>query len=194
MALLYNTSTRVTLASRGNSASKKIQVLEVLSLQDSLHHSTLRVLGDVIAKILPYVRFPMDAPTQTKFQQPSIFFFQEIDPVNCRAHGNDLYGYGGWVQKYGTLSPLKYIYSNPCRFPISSLGLPNIPSQEGWEGALAKYTANGWTSTRQILESYNHFFLIKYFITKAIYSFLHSLLVYYTNPWSALLLEHTSLL
>ncbi len=33
--------------------------------------------------------------------------------------------------KYGTLSPLRYIHSNPFRFPISSLGLPNIPSQEG---------------------------------------------------------------
>jgi hypothetical protein len=34
-------------------------------------------------------------------------------------------------KKYGTLSPLRYIYSNPFRFLISSLGLPNIPSQEG---------------------------------------------------------------
>ncbi len=65
------------------------------------------------------------------------------------------------------------MYSNPFRFPISSLGSPNIPSQEGWEGALAKYTANAWTSTRQILKLYNHFFSIIYFVTKAIYSFLH---------------------
>ncbi len=34
-------------------------------------------------------------------------------------------------KKYGTLSPLRYIYSNLFRFSISSLGLPNIPSQEG---------------------------------------------------------------
>jgi hypothetical protein len=33
-------------------------------------------------------------------------------------------------KKYGTLSPLRYIYSNPFRFPISSLGLPNFPSQK----------------------------------------------------------------
>jgi hypothetical protein len=33
-------------------------------------------------------------------------------------------------KKYGTLRLLRYIYSNPFRFPISSLGLPNIPSQE----------------------------------------------------------------
>ncbi len=33
--------------------------------------------------------------------------------------------------KYGTLSSLRYIHSNPFRFPISSLGSPEIPSQEG---------------------------------------------------------------
>ncbi len=33
-------------------------------------------------------------------------------------------------QKYGTLRSLRYIYSNPFRFPISSLGLPNFPSQK----------------------------------------------------------------
>jgi hypothetical protein len=33
--------------------------------------------------------------------------------------------------KYCILSPLRYIHSNPFRFPISSLGSPNIPSQEG---------------------------------------------------------------
>jgi hypothetical protein len=33
-------------------------------------------------------------------------------------------------KKYGTLRLLRYIYLNPFRFLISSLGLPNIPSQE----------------------------------------------------------------
>jgi hypothetical protein len=33
--------------------------------------------------------------------------------------------------KYETLSPLRYIHLNPFTFLISSLGLPNIPSQEG---------------------------------------------------------------
>jgi hypothetical protein len=33
-------------------------------------------------------------------------------------------------KKYGTLRLLRYIYSNPFRFLISSLGLPNIPSQK----------------------------------------------------------------
>ena len=33
-------------------------------------------------------------------------------------------------KKYCTFILLRYIYSNPFRFPISSLGLPNIPSQE----------------------------------------------------------------
>jgi hypothetical protein len=28
--------------------------------------------------------------------------------------------------KYGTLSPLRYIHSNPFRFQISSLGLPTF--------------------------------------------------------------------
>jgi hypothetical protein len=34
-------------------------------------------------------------------------------------------------KKYGTLRLLRYTYLNPFRFPISSLGLPNIPSQNG---------------------------------------------------------------
>jgi hypothetical protein len=33
-------------------------------------------------------------------------------------------------KKYGTLRLLRYIYLNPFRFPISYLGLPNIPSQK----------------------------------------------------------------
>jgi hypothetical protein len=33
-------------------------------------------------------------------------------------------------KKYGILRSLRYIYSNPFRFPISSLGLPNFPSQK----------------------------------------------------------------
>jgi hypothetical protein len=41
-------------------------------------------------------------------------------------------------KKHGTLRSLRYIYSNPVRFPISSLGLLNFPSQKSWEGALAK--------------------------------------------------------
>ncbi len=70
-------------------------------------------------------------------------------------------------KKYGSLRSLRYIYSHPFKFPISSLGLPNIPSYEGWEGALAKYPAGIWTLTRQILESYltivNLFFTLKPF-------------------------------
>jgi hypothetical protein len=31
---------------------------------------------------------------------------------------------------YGTLRSLRYIYSNPFRFLISSLGLPKFPSQK----------------------------------------------------------------
>jgi hypothetical protein len=45
-------------------------------------------------------------------------------------------------KKYGTLSPLRYIYSKPFRFPISSLGSPNVPSEKSLEGALAKYTTD----------------------------------------------------
>ncbi len=44
MALSYDTSIGVTLAPRENSASKKLQGLVVLTLRDSLRHSTLRVL------------------------------------------------------------------------------------------------------------------------------------------------------
>jgi hypothetical protein len=43
-------------------------------------------------------------------------------------------------KKYGTLRLLRYMYSNPLRFPISSLGLPNFPSQKSCKGVLAKYT------------------------------------------------------
>jgi hypothetical protein len=52
--------------------------------------------------------------------------------LSCRAHGNNFYGYGGQLQTvwYLKITKLRYIYSNPFRFPISSLGLPNIPSQE----------------------------------------------------------------
>jgi hypothetical protein len=45
-------------------------------------------------------------------------------------------------KKYVTLRLLRYIYSNPFRFLISSLGSPNFPSQKSWKGALVKYTAN----------------------------------------------------
>ena len=34
-------------------------------------------------------------------------------------------------KKYGTLSPLRYVYLNPFRFLISSLGSANVPSREG---------------------------------------------------------------
>ncbi len=50
-------------------------------------------------------------------------------------------------KKYGTLRLLRYIYSNPFRFPISSLGL------KSWERALVKYTTNAQTLTRQNPES-----------------------------------------
>jgi hypothetical protein len=52
-------------------------------------------------------------------------------------------------KKYGTLSPLRYIYSNPFRFPNFSLGLPNFSSEKSLEGVLANYTADNQTSTRQ---------------------------------------------
>jgi hypothetical protein len=48
-------------------------------------------------------------------------------------------------KKYGTLRLLRYIYSNPFRFPIASLGSPNIPSRKSREGALAKYIADAQT-------------------------------------------------
>jgi hypothetical protein len=41
-------------------------------------------------------------------------------------------------KKYGTLSPLECIYSNPFRFPISSLGLPNFPFSEKLRGSIGK--------------------------------------------------------
>jgi hypothetical protein len=33
-------------------------------------------------------------------------------------------------KKYGILRLIRYTYSNPFRFPISTLGLPNIPAQK----------------------------------------------------------------
>jgi hypothetical protein len=56
-------------------------------------------------------------------------------------------------KKYGTLRSLRYIYSNPFIFLISSLGLPKFPSQKSWERVLAKYTADAQTLTRQNSES-----------------------------------------
>jgi hypothetical protein len=64
-ALSYDTSTGVTLASRRNSASKKLQGLVVLSLQDSPCCSTSKVLGDVTAKISP------NACPRAHLQEPS---------------------------------------------------------------------------------------------------------------------------
>ncbi len=55
-------------------------------------------------------------------------------------------------KKYGILKSLRYKYSNPFRFPISSLGLPNFSSQKSWEGALEKYTADTQTLIRQNTE------------------------------------------
>ncbi len=52
-------------------------------------------------------------------------------------------------KKYGTLRLLRWIYSNAFRFLISSLGLPDFTSQKSWEGALAKYTTDARTLTRQ---------------------------------------------
>jgi hypothetical protein len=80
-------------------------------------------------------------------------------------------------KKYATLSPLRYIYSNPFRFPISSLGLPNFPSEKSLEGALAKYTANNQTSTRQN----RNVTLIPRFQSDTSFS-TSCFLIYYTNP------------
>jgi hypothetical protein len=48
----------------------------------------------------------------------------------CWAHGKLFMDTEYKYKKYGTLRSLRYIYSNPFRFPISSLGLPNFPSQK----------------------------------------------------------------
>ncbi len=69
MALLYDTSTGVTLASRGNSAFKKFQALGVMSLQDSSPCSTLRVLGDIIAKTPPLCTIFYRCTYTNQFQQ-----------------------------------------------------------------------------------------------------------------------------
>jgi hypothetical protein len=54
----------------GNSAPMLFQDLgEVLSLQGSSCHSTLRELGDAITTLPLYVQNPMDTPTRFKFQQ-----------------------------------------------------------------------------------------------------------------------------
>ncbi len=93
-ALLYNTSTGVTLASRGNSTSEKLQGLVVLSLWDSSRCSPFRVLGDIIAKFSPYTQIPMDAPTRTRFQQfmsdPPLSSFKKLivstPRLQCNLH------------------------------------------------------------------------------------------------------------
>ncbi len=86
--LSYNTSTGVTLASRGNSASEKLQGLEVLSVWNSLCRSTSRALDDVVAKISSYVQLPMDAPTRTNFQRfasnPPLSSFKKLILLTLR--------------------------------------------------------------------------------------------------------------
>jgi hypothetical protein len=80
----YST-TGVTLACRGNSASVEFQDLgEVLSLQDSPCCSTLRELGDVIAHIPLYAQIPMYAPTRTKFlkSNPPLSLFMKLIVLN----------------------------------------------------------------------------------------------------------------
>jgi hypothetical protein len=64
----------------------------------------------------------------------------------CRAHGNNLNGYEGQVQKYGILRSLRYIYSNyiysnyiysnPLSFLIYSLGLPKFSFSEKLRGTV----------------------------------------------------------
>ncbi len=68
--IVQYSTTRVTLACKGNSASVEFQDLgEVLSLRDSPRPSTLIELGDVIAHSLLYAWISMDALTRTKFQR-----------------------------------------------------------------------------------------------------------------------------
>ncbi len=90
-------------------------------------------------------------------------------------------------KKYVILRSLQYIHSNPLRFSISSLDLPNFPPQKSWEGALAKYTPDAQTSIKQNTES-----LLT--IIHTLCSSWHTQLLYlafsvYSNPWSAHLLE-----
>ncbi len=70
----------VTLASRGNSAPKKLQGQEVLSLHNNLCSSTSRVLGDVNARTQHYAQLPTDAPSRTRF------FFVHKWPVSEETH------------------------------------------------------------------------------------------------------------
>ncbi len=58
----------------------------------------------------------------------------------CHTHENNFYGYRGRVQKYGILRSLRYIYLNPFRFLISSLGGSKFPSRKSerarWQNVL----------------------------------------------------------
>ncbi len=73
-ALSINSRTGVTLASRGNSTSSKLQGLEVLSLWDSLrcstHEGSTKKTGDVIAK-----SYALQAITYRRTYKNQNFFF-----------------------------------------------------------------------------------------------------------------------
>ncbi len=82
----------------------------------------------------------------------------------------------------------RYIYSNPfLGFQLLPWARLISPTQKSWEGALAKYTAKDWTSTWQnckitLMPCFQH----------NIFNFYILLLIHYSNPRSALILERTS--
>ncbi len=108
-ALLYNTSTGVTLAPRRNSASKKFQGLEVLSLQDSLHHNTLRVLVRKFRPTRDFLRMHLHKPNVNSLQETLHFLLSRNWFVNSNtptwptynesSKGHARRSQGQWVQK-----------------------------------------------------------------------------------------------
>jgi hypothetical protein len=67
----------------------------------------------------------------------------------CHAHGKNFLDTEEDYKKFGILRSLRYIYSHPFRFLISSLSSPSFHSQKSQEGGLAKYTADTRPLTRQ---------------------------------------------
>jgi hypothetical protein len=77
----------------------------------------------------------------------------EITPMDS---GGNIFVLNEFIKQMNSLYEFVHVNSslnefiwNPYRFPISSLGLPDFPSEKSLEGALAKYTADDRTSTRQ---------------------------------------------
>jgi hypothetical protein len=107
----------------------------------------LLLWGLMLSLVSMYPRYSISSAKNVDF---SAVTFRPASQSCCCAHGNNLYGYGGRVLKIWYLKPTKvHIFKSILGFRLLPWACLNFLSQKSWEGALAKHTANGQTSTRQ---------------------------------------------